>query len=123
MKCSFCGRNIAQGTGILFSLRDGSVHTFCSKKCEKNQLVLKRKPQKVKWTQRYIEEKKIKLHGKEKVEKKHVRVTKKKTTKKERHDARVVKKTAIKADKKKRKEDKAKAPKKPAEAPKEESKE
>ena len=123
MKCSFCGDNIAPGTGILFSQRDGTVYAFCSKKCEKNQLVLKRKPQKVKWAQRYIEEKKIKLHGKEKVEKEHVRVTKKKTTKKERRDARVEKKTAIKADKKKRKAEKGKSPKKPAEAPKGESNE
>ncbi len=123
MRCSFCGEQIPQGTGTIYGQRDGTVYTFCSKKCEKNQLVLKRKPQKVKWTQRYIEEKKIKIHGKEKVEKEHVRVTKKKTTKKERRDARVVKKTAVKVEKKKRKEEKAKAPKKPVEAPKEESKE
>ena len=123
MKCSFCGENIPEGTGIIFSQRDGTVYTFCSKKCEKNQLVLKRKPQKVKWTHRYIDEKKIKLHGKEKVEKEHVRVTKKKTTKKERREARVAKKEAVKADKKKRKAEKAKAPKPKAEEPKEESKE
>ena len=122
MKCSFCGKEVEQGTGIIYSQRDGTIYTFCSRTCEKNQLKLKRKPQKTKWTQHHIEEKKIRLHGKEKVEKEYVRVTKKKTTKKERRETRTAKKSAIKADKKKRKEEKAKAPK-PKPTPKGENKE
>jgi large subunit ribosomal protein L24e len=115
MKCSFCGENMLRGRGVLYAKRDGDILSFCSKKCEINMLRLGRKPQKVRWTRRYIEEKDIRMHGKETGEaKEYVRVTKKKTTKKERYDKRVAKKVAVKADKEKRKATKESAPPKPA---------
>lgn len=48
-QCSFCGKNIEAGTGKMFVKRDGSVAYFCSSKCEKNALKLKRVPRKVGW--------------------------------------------------------------------------
>ena len=49
MKCSFCNKEIEPGTGKLYSLKDGTRYYFCSGKCERNQLKLKRKPRKVGW--------------------------------------------------------------------------
>lgn len=49
-RCSFCNINIEKGTGLMYVLKTGRVYNFCSKKCEKNLLKLKRKPSKFKWT-------------------------------------------------------------------------
>jgi large subunit ribosomal protein L24e len=51
--CSFCGEEIEVGTGKMYVRRDGRVLYFCSGKCEKNMLKLKRNPRKLKWTKRY----------------------------------------------------------------------
>ncbi|MCI4438644.1 MAG: 50S ribosomal protein L24e [Thermoproteota archaeon] len=48
-KCSFCGKQIEPGTGLLFVRNDGALLWFCSSKCKKNALELKRNPRKVKW--------------------------------------------------------------------------
>jgi large subunit ribosomal protein L24e len=48
-KCSFCGGQIEPGTGLLFVRNDGALLWFCSSKCRKNALKLKRNPRKVKW--------------------------------------------------------------------------
>jgi len=48
-KCSFCGKPIEPGTGLVFVKNDGSLLWFCSSKCRKNSLKLKRNPRKVKW--------------------------------------------------------------------------
>jgi large subunit ribosomal protein L24e len=47
--CSFCAHKIEAGTGKMFVKRDGSVLYFCSSKCERNMLKLKRVPRRVKW--------------------------------------------------------------------------
>ena len=49
MRCSFCGKEIVRGTGKIFVLKTGKTLNFCSSKCERNMLVLKRKPHKVRW--------------------------------------------------------------------------
>ncbi len=49
MKCSFCGKKIPEGTGKIFVKKSGSILYFCSSKCEKNMLKLKRNPTKEKW--------------------------------------------------------------------------
>jgi len=49
MKCSFCKENIEPGTGLMFIKRDGKIFYFCSTKCEKNMLKLRREPKRVKW--------------------------------------------------------------------------
>ena len=53
MKCSFCGKTIEQGTGTMYIKKDAKVLYFCSSKCEKNLLKLKRKPRVVRWTDEY----------------------------------------------------------------------
>ena len=49
MKCSFCGKEIKKGEGYLYAKKDGTVFYFCSSKCKKNALVLKRDKRYVKW--------------------------------------------------------------------------
>ncbi|OYT59539.1 MAG: 50S ribosomal protein L24 [Desulfurococcales archaeon ex4484_217_1] len=51
--CSFCGKEIEPGTGIMYVKNDGSILWFCSSKCWKNMLKLKRNPRKYKWTLKY----------------------------------------------------------------------
>ncbi|MCX8188855.1 MAG: 50S ribosomal protein L24e [Nitrososphaeria archaeon] len=52
-KCSFCGSIIEMGTGVAFVRNDGTMLWFCSSKCRKNMLVLKRDPRKLKWTDKH----------------------------------------------------------------------
>ena len=51
-KCSFCGMDIEPGTGRLYVTNDGNPHFFCSSKCYKNSIVLKRNPKNFKWTRK-----------------------------------------------------------------------
>ena len=48
--CSFCGRPIEPGTGKLYIKKDGTKYNFCSMKCQKNLVVLKRVSRHIKWT-------------------------------------------------------------------------
>jgi large subunit ribosomal protein L24e len=57
-RCSFCKKNIEKGTGKIYVLKTGRTLNFCSSKCEKNMLKLKRKPRTTKWTKEYEEIKK-----------------------------------------------------------------
>ena len=57
-KCTFCGCQIGKGTGKMFVLNSGKVLYFCSMKCEKNLLKLKRKPHRVRWTEAFKKMKK-----------------------------------------------------------------
>ena len=52
--CSFCDRPVAKGSGTMLAKNDGTVLWFCSAKCKKNALVLKRDPRKLKWTKKYV---------------------------------------------------------------------
>ncbi len=47
--CDYCGRPIEPGTGIMYVTRRGDVLWFCSSKCYKNFLKLKRNPNKLAW--------------------------------------------------------------------------
>jgi len=49
VKCSFCSKNIEKGTGKLYVFKTGKTAWFCSSKCEKNMLKLKRKSRNFKW--------------------------------------------------------------------------
>ena len=49
LKCSFCNLPLEPGTGKMFVKRDGTVLYFCSSKCERNMLKLRRKSRKLKW--------------------------------------------------------------------------
>ncbi|HSA97991.1 MAG TPA: 50S ribosomal protein L24e [Candidatus Nitrosotenuis sp.] len=51
--CSFCNRPVSRGSGTMLVKNDGTVLWFCSPKCKKNMLVLKRDPRTLKWTKKY----------------------------------------------------------------------
>lgn len=51
--CSFCGNDIEPGTGKMFIRRDGTIHFFCSSKCERNLLHLGRVPRWTRWTKHF----------------------------------------------------------------------
>lgn len=53
VKCSFCGNEMEKGTGKIYIQIDGKALNFCSMKCEKNMIKLKRKPREQKWTKKY----------------------------------------------------------------------
>jgi large subunit ribosomal protein L24e len=48
--CSFCGNEIEPGAMNMFVRRDGTIRYFCSRKCQRNMLGLRRTPREVKWT-------------------------------------------------------------------------
>ena len=52
--CSFCNRSVSKGSGTMFAKNDVTVMWFCTAKCKKNSLVLKRDPRKLKWTKKYV---------------------------------------------------------------------
>jgi large subunit ribosomal protein L24e len=60
MICSFCGKEIEQGTGKIYVKVDGRVLYFCSSKCEKNMINLGRKPRNTKWTKEFLDNKALK---------------------------------------------------------------
>ena len=61
-KCTFCGTIIEKGTGTIYVQKDGTILNFCSSKCEKCQLKLRRKPRTTEWTVLYQKEKKEAKH-------------------------------------------------------------
>ncbi len=61
VKCSFCKETIEKGTGKIYVLKTGKLLHFCSSKCEKNMLKLKRKSRTTRWTKEYEE---VKERGK-----------------------------------------------------------
>ncbi|MFH1400033.1 MAG: 50S ribosomal protein L24e [Nanoarchaeota archaeon] len=48
--CNFCGETIRPGTGKKYIKNDGKIWDFCSSKCQKNQVKLKRVNRNVRWT-------------------------------------------------------------------------
>ncbi|MCP8304327.1 MAG: 50S ribosomal protein L24e [archaeon] len=52
-KCNFCGRDVPLGRGTMLVKKDGAIHWYCSSKCRKNAIRLKRDPRKLKWTAHY----------------------------------------------------------------------
>ena len=50
-RCDFCNRIIERGTGKKYVYKDGKVIDFCSRKCEKNLVILRRTARNWKWTQ------------------------------------------------------------------------
>ncbi|UCD04325.1 MAG: 50S ribosomal protein L24e [Candidatus Woesearchaeota archaeon] len=48
-ECSFCNKEIEKGKGTMYVKETGKVLWFCSSKCEKHMLKLKRESRKTKW--------------------------------------------------------------------------
>jgi len=57
-KCSFCGNEFPLGTGMMYVKNDGSILWFCSSKCRKSSLKLRRDARKLKWTTYFGKEEK-----------------------------------------------------------------
>jgi len=81
-KCAFCGKQFVKGTGLLFVKKDGTAFFYCSSKCKKNSLTLKRSPHAVKWTETYQNAKQTAKKTEKKAVKRTVRKKKKKKKKK-----------------------------------------
>lgn len=64
MICSFCNNHVPKGTGFIYVIKDGTVFSFCSQKCKRNLISLKRERRLLKWTS------KVAVLRREKVEKK-----------------------------------------------------
>ncbi len=56
VKCVFCGKEEHSFKGIHVIGNDGNVNYYCSSKCRKNALKLKRDKRRLKWTAAYREE-------------------------------------------------------------------
>jgi len=52
-QCSFCGEEIPPGTGLMYVKNDGTLLWFCSRKCSKSSIKLKRDSRKLPWTKYY----------------------------------------------------------------------
>lgn len=52
--CTFCGKTVQNGTGMMHVRNDGRILWTCSKKCDKNMFELRRDARKLKWTERYV---------------------------------------------------------------------
>lgn len=50
-----------RGTGFMYVKKDSKILYFCSRKCEKNMLVLGRKPRTTTWTTQARDDKKARL--------------------------------------------------------------
>lgn len=53
VKCSFSGKEIPKGQGIMYVHKDGQIRWFFNSKCERNYM-LHRKPIHYKWTTAYV---------------------------------------------------------------------
>ncbi len=53
MKCSFCGKEIKPGTGLMYVKKDGKILYLHVRKCKAAMLKLKRKARYLKWTKFY----------------------------------------------------------------------
>jgi len=51
-RCSFCKQNYEFPYGLTYVLKDGNILYFCSSKCRKNMLDLKRDNKKVNWVRK-----------------------------------------------------------------------
>ena len=85
--CSFCKRNYEWPRGLSLFLNDGRTLYFCSSKCRKNMLNLKRDNRKVRWVvkdkNKTAKEEKVKKEAKSTLEKKEKANTEKKEKKEE----------------------------------------
>lgn len=54
VQCSFCGKEMVEGSGLMYVKKDAKIFYFCSKKCEKSVLKLKRKSRTTKWAKAFV---------------------------------------------------------------------
>ena len=51
-----CGEKIEPGTGRMYVKKDAHVYHFCSSKCYKNMIELKRVPRRTRWSKHHTKE-------------------------------------------------------------------
>lgn len=61
--CTFCGNEIEPGTGRMYIKKDGAIYNFCTSKCFKNLVQLRRVPRRTTWTVYYAREKQVRMKG------------------------------------------------------------
>ena len=61
--CTFCGNEIEPGTGRMYIKKDGAIYNFCTSKCFKNMIELRRVPRRTTWTVWYAREKVVRMKG------------------------------------------------------------
>ena len=61
--CTFCGDEIEPGTGRMYIKKDGVIFHFCTSKCFKNLVILRRVPRRTTWTRYYEREKQVRMKG------------------------------------------------------------
>ncbi len=66
--CVFCGEQIEPGTGKMYVRKDGTTLMFCTNKCYKNMIELKRVARNTTWTKAYATKKGISIAAKEKAD-------------------------------------------------------
>jgi len=57
-KCSFCGRQIPPGFGIMYVKNDGTVLRFCSRRCYISAIEFHRDPRRQAWVRKGVKKKK-----------------------------------------------------------------
>jgi large subunit ribosomal protein L24e len=50
--CTFCGRPIKPGQGIMYVRLDGTVERYCSSKCFKSAVKYHRNPRRLAWVRK-----------------------------------------------------------------------
>jgi large subunit ribosomal protein L24e len=63
--CSFSGKEIPPGKGIMYVKKDGRVLYFADRKAEKNMIQLGRKARTTKWTKAFHDEKQANKENKQ----------------------------------------------------------
>jgi len=53
VKCAFCGKEESAHKGLHLIKNSGTVVYFCSSKCRKNAVKLKRDKRKIRWTEAF----------------------------------------------------------------------
>jgi len=56
VKCVFCGKEDEDYKGVYLIKNEGSVNYYCSSKCRKNHIGLKRDRRKIRWTAAFHEQ-------------------------------------------------------------------
>lgn len=95
-KCFFCGREQESFRGLHFIKNDGSVDYFCSSKCRKNALHLKRDKRKMRWAEAFHE---TRAKAAKRAEEKSLRETEIIKEKQEKDKLKAEKKKRVKANK------------------------
>lgn len=75
-KCVFCGKEEEDYKGVYLIKNEGSVNYYCSSKCKKNHVGLRRDRRKVRWTIAFHEQRKKRLEKAKEVAEKKVKEVK-----------------------------------------------